>query len=81
MANLKPPILDDPEFDSWLINATELIEENRSFLFSTIDLSTWSITEDENGDIIFNKEGVGKMKLDSSGNLTITGTLTQSGTI
>lgn len=45
--------------------------------------STWSIRRDgpSFGHLIFTYNGVDKMKLDDSGNITITGTITQSGTI
>jgi len=49
-------------------------------LSGSIDFGDWTITQ-TGTDLYFATGGTNKMKLDSSGNLTITGTLTESGTI
>lgn len=77
MAVIKPKITGDQEIDSWSFNTTQRLEDIDSILAS-FDLETWTIDEDENGKIIFSKDGAIKMRLDSSGNLEIAGTLTQS---
>lgn len=47
---------------------------------TTVDLGNWTITE-SSGILYFATSGVNKMKLDASGNLTITGDLTAGGTV
>jgi len=47
---------------------------------TTADFGDWTVTETA-GDLIFSHSGTAKMKLDSSGNLTITGVMTSVGTI
>lgn len=47
---------------------------------TTIDLGNWTITE-SGGVLYFATSGVNKMKLDASGNLTVTGDVTGFGTI
>ncbi len=47
---------------------------------TTIDLGNWTITESA-GVLYFATLGTNKMKLDASGNLTVTGDVTASGTI
>jgi hypothetical protein len=46
----------------------------------TVDFGAWTITETSNI-LYFAYNGVNKMKLDSSGNITITGIMTESGTV
>ena len=48
-----------------------------SSIFST---PNWEVFE-ESGKLLFSQDGVKKMRLDSSGNLAITGTLTESATL
>lgn len=47
---------------------------------TTVDLGAWTITE-SSGVLYFKVNGVNKMKLDSSGNLTVTGNVTGYGTV
>ena len=47
---------------------------------TTADFGDWTVAESA-GDLIFSHSGTAKMKLDSSGNLTITGVMTSVGTI
>jgi hypothetical protein len=47
---------------------------------TTVDLGDWTITESA-GVLYFATGGVNKMKLDASGNLTVTGDVTAYGTI
>lgn len=47
---------------------------------TTIDFGDWTITE-TGGELLFAASGTNKMKLDASGNLTITGSLNSNGTI
>jgi len=47
---------------------------------NTVDLGNWTITE-SSGTLYFATGGTNKMKLDSSGNLTVTGDLTAYGTV
>jgi cytoskeletal protein CcmA (bactofilin family) len=47
---------------------------------TTVDLGDWTITE-TSGTLYFATGGVNKMKLDSSGNLTVTGNVTGFGTV
>jgi len=47
---------------------------------TTIDFGDWTITEDA-GVLKFATNGVNKMSLDASGNLTVTGNVNTSGTI
>jgi len=42
---------------------------------------SWTIARDANQNLIFSYEGVNKMKLDTSGNLTVVGNITAYGTI
>lgn len=48
---------------------------------TTVDLGDWTITEDGSNNLLFSIGGVKKMKLDSSGNLTVVGDVTAYGTI
>jgi hypothetical protein len=47
---------------------------------TTVDLGNWTITE-SGGVLYFATSGTNKMKLDASGNLTVTGDVTGYGTI
>lgn len=47
---------------------------------NTVDLGSWTVTESA-GDLYFATGGVNKMKLDASGNLTVTGDVTGYGTV
>lgn len=47
---------------------------------TTVDFGDWTITEDA-GVLKFATNGVNKMSLDASGNLTVTGNVNTSGTI
>jgi len=47
---------------------------------TTVDLGDWTITENA-GVLYFATGGVNKMKLDASGNLTVTGDVTAYGTV
>lgn len=47
---------------------------------TTVDLGNWTITESA-GVLYFATGGVNKMKLDASGNLTVTGDVTAYGTV
>ena len=47
---------------------------------TTVDLGDWTITE-SSGTLYFATGGTNKMKLDSSGNLTVTGNVTAYGTV
>jgi len=77
MSVIKPPITGDEIQDSWAFNTTSRLEDINAIL-SSFNLETWTIEEDENGKIIFSKNGVIKMRLDNLGNLEIAGTLSQS---
>jgi len=77
MAIIKPPITNNEMQDSWSFNTTSRLEDIDAIL-SSFNLETWTIEEDGSGKIIFNRNGVTKMRLDDSGNLEISGVLTQS---
>lgn len=47
---------------------------------TTVDLGNWTITESA-GVLYFASSGTNKMKLDASGNLTVTGNVTAYGTV
>ena len=47
----------------------------------TIDFGDWTITEDGSNNLLFAVSGTNKMKLDSSGNLTLVGEVIAAGTI
>ena len=47
---------------------------------TTVDLGDWTITESA-GTLYFATGGTNKMKLDASGNLTVTGNVTAYGTV
>ena len=47
---------------------------------TTVDLGDWTVTESA-GVLYFKTNGVNKMKLDASGNLTVTGNVTAYGTV
>lgn len=47
---------------------------------STADFGAWTVTE-SSGVLYFKHSGTNKMKLDSSGNLTVTGNVTAYGTV
>lgn len=48
---------------------------------TTVDLGDWTVTEDASNNLLFAVGGVNKMKLDSTGNLTVVGDITAFGTI
>lgn len=48
---------------------------------TTIDFGDWTITEDGSNNLLFAVSGTNKMKLDSSGNLTLVGEVIAAGTI
>ena len=68
MANLKPPITGDDVVDSWTYNTTGRLEDIDAIL-SAFNLKGWTIEEDENGNLLLNKDGETKLKLDSDGDL------------
>lgn len=47
---------------------------------TTVDLGDWTVTE-SSGTLYFANSGVNKMKIDSSGNLTVVGDITAFGTV
>tara|TARA_R110000737_G_scaffold212787_1_gene230054 strand:+ start:693 stop:1196 length:504 start_codon:yes stop_codon:yes gene_type:complete len=47
---------------------------------TTVDLGDWTVTQ-TGTNLVFSTGGVGKMKLDASGNLTVVGDITGFGTI
>ena len=47
---------------------------------TTVDLGNWTVTE-SSGVLYFATSGTNKMKLDASGNLTVTGNVTAYGTV
>ena len=47
---------------------------------TTVDLGNWTVTE-SSGVLYFATSGTNKMKLDASGNLTVTGNVTGYGTV
>ena len=47
---------------------------------TTVDLGDWTVTQ-TGSNLVFSTGGVGKMKLDASGNLTVVGNVTGFGTI
>jgi hypothetical protein len=47
---------------------------------NSVDLNTWTV-EEASGVLYFKVNGVNKAKLDSSGNLTVTGNVTAYGTV
>ena len=77
MAVIKPKITEDQETDSWAFDTTQRIDDIDSIL-SAFVLKTWTVEEDENGKLIFSKDGAIKMRLSANGNLEIAGTLTSS---
>ena len=56
------------------------LEVNGTVTATTVDLGNWTITESA-GVLYFATSGTNKMKLDASGNLTVTGDVTAYGTI
>ena len=65
--------------------ASTAVQPNTSPIFSTInattvDLGNWTVTESA-GVLYFATSGTNKMKLDASGNLTVTGNVTGYGTV
>jgi len=56
------------------------LEVNGTITATTVDLGDWTITESA-GVLYFATSGTNKMKLDASGNLTVTGDVTAYGTI
>jgi hypothetical protein len=48
---------------------------------TTVDFGDWTITEDGSNNLLFAVSGTNKMKLDSSGNLTLVGEVIAAGTI
>jgi len=47
---------------------------------TTVDLGDWTVTE-SSGTLYFAHSGTNKMKIDSSGNLTVTGDVTAFGSV
>ena len=54
------------------------VPDNITFTEGTSD---WKVEVNASDELIISYGGTGKMKLDSSGNLTITGTVTESGSV
>lgn len=63
-----------------LTSATVTTLTSTTANITTVDLGNWTITESA-GVLYFATSGVNKMKLDASGNLTVTGDVTASGTV
>lgn len=47
----------------------------------TVYFDNWTITEDSSGNLMFANSGTDRMKLDSSGNLTVEGNVTAYGSL
>jgi len=69
--NAKAP-LASPTFTGTLVTPTANV--------TTVDLGDWTITQ-SGANLVFSTGGVGKMKLDASGNLTVIGDVTGFGSI
>ena len=63
-----------------IVNAVNGTSGTISPSFSAVTLGGWTITE-TGGSLYFASSGTNKMKLDTSGNLTVTGDVTGFGTI
>ena len=48
---------------------------------TTVDLGYWTVTENGSGELLFQHSGTSKMKLNSSGNLTVVGNVTAYGSM
>jgi hypothetical protein len=73
------------EGDAWYDTVNNKLKAHNGAAFvevgiQTVALTNWAITE-TSGNLYFATGGVNKMKLDTSGNLTTTGTHTALGTI
>jgi hypothetical protein len=84
-----PQLGGDLDLNSHVITglSTDLVSDTSPQLGGTldcngfaIDLGNWTITE-TSGVLYFATSGTNKMKLDASGNLTVVGDVTASGTI
>lgn len=74
-----------PQTDSRYVNVTGdtmtgNLSVNGTINVTTVDFGNWTITESA-GVLYFATGGVNKMKLDASGNLTVTGDVTAYGTV
>ena len=74
--NTKAP-LASPTFTGTLVAPTADITTAN---VTTVDLGDWTITQ-SGANLVFSTGGVGKMKLDASGNLTVVGDVTGFGSI
>ena len=77
MSVIKPPITGSIDQDSWAEQTTLAVEELES-ITASINISNWTITEDNNQKLLISHNGALKFRLASNGNLEIAGTLTQS---
>ena len=74
--NTKAP-LASPTFTGTLVAPTANLTTAN---VTTVDLGDWTVTQ-TGTNLVFSTGGVGKMKLDASGNLTVVGNVTGFGTI
>lgn len=74
--NTKAP-LASPTFTGTLVAPTANITTAN---VTTVDLGDWTVTQ-TGSNLVFSTGGVGKMKLDASGNLTVVGNVTGFGSI
>jgi hypothetical protein len=74
--NTKAP-LASPTFTGTLVAPTADITTAN---VTTVDLGDWTVTQ-TGSNLVFSTGGVGKMKLDASGNLTVVGDITGFGSI
>jgi len=74
--NTKAP-LASPTFTGTLVAPTANITTAN---VTTVDLGDWTVTQ-TGTNLVFSTGGVGKMKLDASGNLTVVGNVTGFGSI
>lgn len=74
--NTKAP-LASPTFTGTLVAPTATVTTAN---VTTVDLGDWTVTQ-TGTNLVFSTGGVGKMKLDASGNLTVVGNVTGFGTI
>lgn len=74
--NTKAP-LASPTFTGTVVAPTATITTAN---VTTVDLGDWTVTQ-TGTNLVFSTGGVGKMKLDASGNLTVVGNVTGFGTI
>lgn len=74
--NTKAP-LASPTFTGTLVAPTADITTAN---VTTVDLGDWTVTQ-TGSNLVFSTGGVGKMKLDASGNLTVVGNVTGFGSI